>query len=147
MTKKIILIILVAVLLSGCVSDKTSDKAVTQEDRQWIYSNNNDFNTICSYFSSAEEADHKKDYQSIQEFGVAVTKTTDQSMQRSLNTTVSPGLKPAQKAWESCMRQLNSAGWELIAYGNSYGDKEHQDKCLELESEAIDCYIVYSDYI
>ena len=149
MIKHLTVLCLVVILLSGCitVSPKTSDKAVTEEERQWIYENNNDYNEIKSIFHSANEADMRNDYESIQNFGVALTKVTDKSMQRSLNTTVSPGLKPAQRSWESCMRQLNSAGWELITYGNSYGDDTYKDRCLDLELEAADCYSVYSEYL
>ena len=149
MIKQLAVLCLVVILLSGCitVSPKTSDKAVTEEDRQWIYDNNNDFNAIKSIFNGAEEADQKHDYAALQDFGVALTKVTDKSMQRSLNTTVSSGLKPAQRAWESTMRQLNSAGWELITYGNSYGDQDYYDRCLSLESKAADCYSVYREYL
>ncbi|MDD4804400.1 MAG: hypothetical protein PHN69_04430 [Candidatus Pacebacteria bacterium] len=140
---------MVSVLLSGCItaSVTNSDKAITQEDRQWIFNNNNDYTAIHSIFNGAQEADMHQDYHALQDFGVALTSVTDKSMQRSLNTTLSPGLRPAQRAWDSTMRELNNAGWELIAYGNSHGDDTHYYKCLNLESEASDCYSIYRNYL
>jgi hypothetical protein len=142
--------VLLAVLLSGCVApqpDSISDHAITTVDKQWVSNTTTEADQLSSYTSSVETAYHCQDYKALQNFSEAIIDISDRAIQESLNCSLSPGMQPAQRAWESSMKDLNMAGWGLSTYANSNGkNEEYFDLFKEYEYKASDCLITYLKY-
>ncbi|MFA7170950.1 MAG: hypothetical protein WC180_03080 [Candidatus Paceibacterota bacterium] len=150
MFKSGIVFVLLAVLLSGCIapqSDTISDHTVTEADKQWVSNTTIEADRLSSYTSSIETAYHDQDYKALQNFSEAIIDLSDQAIQKSLNCTLSPGMQPAQRAWESSMKDLNMAGWNLSTYANSNGESEkHYSLFKEYEYRSSNCLITYLKY-
>jgi len=150
MFKPEVAFVLLAVLLSGCVApqpDSFSDHPITEADKQWVSNTTTEADQLSSYISSVKEAYYCQDYRALQNFSEAIIDLSDKAIQESLNCSLSPGMQPAQRAWESSMKNLHTAGLELCIYAESGGESEkHFDLFKEYEYRSSDCLITYLKY-
>jgi hypothetical protein len=126
----------------------TSHNAITDADREWVNNTTQTYNSIGHITKDIKHAHDLKDYENVKIFAKALTLVTEKAVMDNFNVTLSPGMVPAQKAYEESLMILHDSTMYLYVYADSKGkDKSSYKEYLNEKDESIEYFDRYLTYL